>query len=270
LYHPCYILGASTANPQDASLLTNCLNSINDEYEAELSVLISKLKSTQLAELPQDRFDSLKPVLEASLSKYCSERKNNIDHDIASESAMIAGRTVFSSARKRLPSLSPTLSQSNEDMGQSCSGHKSTEENISPGNNNNNYNNNKLSSADEDNNNSSSAVITRDLAAECRPLAASAPTPMMTTTPDGIAITDEDRKQWRAPKARASKGRRRHKPNPTPPAKLLLFGICSQYEEAEIGGGTTYTTEISLFEDGTVELGNHDIGQRGRQVRRDI
>jgi hypothetical protein len=48
----------------------------------------------------------------------------------------------------------------------------------------------------------------------------------------------------------------------------MLAGLRSCFEEAEIGGGTLYTTALDLYEDGSCEFGSHDVGQRGRQVTR--
>lgn len=67
---------------------------------------------------------------------------------------------------------------------------------------------------------------------------------------------------------RGRRGRAQPEPEPVTTAAQLLGGLRSYFEAAEIGGGTLYTTELSLYEDGTVELGNHDVGQRGRQVQR--
>lgn len=41
--------------------------------------------------------------------------------------------------------------------------------------------------------------------------------------------------------------------------KLVLAGIASGFEDAAIGGGTHFVTEIALYENGEAELGNHDV-----------
>ena len=44
--------------------------------------------------------------------------------------------------------------------------------------------------------------------------------------------------------------------------KLMLAGIASGFEDAAIGGGTHFVTEIALYENGEAELGNHDVSIR--------
>lgn len=221
--------------------MTECLNSIKDSFQdKEPKVLISQLQSSFLNDIPIERLNSLLPVLEASVTKYCEERNNNkIEHVEACDLALNAGRVVFSTTKQKLPSLSSSLPPSNNE--------NKAEENTS--------------SIPSEVLPSSSTPFTM-IGNDSKPLPTSAATP----SNDSNQYTDEDKKKWRAPKVR-SKGKRRHRPNPIPQSKLMISGLSSQYEEAEIGGGTMYTTEVSLYEDGTVELGNHDIGQRGRQVR---
>jgi len=96
---------------------------------------------------------------------------------------------------------------------------------------------------------------------------ATSPPPQAVASPGSPQRGDEP--DATPPRRAAAGGRgrfRRGDEAPPPPPKPMLFAQRAAYEAAEIGGGTVYTTELTLYEGGNCELGSHDVGQTGRQM----
>mmetsp|Transcript_19248 Transcript_19248/g.22945 ORF Transcript_19248/g.22945 Transcript_19248/m.22945 type:complete len:436 (+) Transcript_19248:126-1433(+) len=243
--------GASTANPQDVNLLNDCLNEAKSRFRDDPNIIINDLQDSLLVELSSERLSALLPVLQVAIVKYTDERVNNISHTEACEAAVRAGRSVFSAGKTLRPVLSPSSPKGDFTSPNSFP--------PSPG---------PLPSPISQ---SQTIVATPTVATATsittQPIVDEQTERIKNNNFDPMP-TEEEKKKWRTPRVRGRGKVHRGPRNPVPQSKLFLSGLRSSYEEAEIGGGTMYTTEVSLYEDGTAELGNHDIGQRGRQVHR--
>jgi len=241
--------GASTANPQDVNLLNDCLNEAKSRFRDDPNIIINDLQDSLLVELSSERLSALLPVLQVAIVKYTDERVNNISHTEACEAAVRAGRSVFSAGKTLRPVLSPSSPKGDFTSPNSFP--------PSPG---------PLPSPISQ---SQTIVATPTVATATsittQPIVDEQTERIKNNNFDPMP-TEEEKKKWRTPRVRGRGKVHRGPRNPVPQSKLFLSGLRSSYEEAEIGGGTMYTTEVSLYEDGTAELGNHDIGQRGRQV----
>jgi hypothetical protein len=259
--------GASSASPQDVTLLNECLNATKSRYRDDPKVIIQDLQndSSLWVNVSSDRLDALLPVLQAAISKYSDERVNNMSHTEACEAALVAGRSVFSAGKTGRPVLTPLPTQDLNKVQEEISEFNKPLPAFPP------TPGPALGSTTSTSNESNKPQQQSMLKVQ---------TQQEVTTEEAVTSsssfdkrserepTDEEKKKWRQPRPKGRTKVHRRPENLAKSAVVKLSGLRSSYEDAEIGGGTMYTTEVTLYDDGTAELGNHDIGQRGRKVHR--
>eukprot|EP00614_Pseudopedinella_elastica_P013289 CAMPEP_0172601672 /NCGR_PEP_ID=MMETSP1068-20121228/21850_1 /TAXON_ID=35684 /ORGANISM="Pseudopedinella elastica, Strain CCMP716" /LENGTH=250 /DNA_ID=CAMNT_0013402751 /DNA_START=103 /DNA_END=851 /DNA_ORIENTATION=- len=236
-------MGAGASAAADARLLTICLDSIRTRADEESpSVLIAEMRTTHLAELSQEQVDQLLPVLEAAIEKYLSSRRQGEHHGEAKERAVVTARAMFSSPKPLRPvsqSLETLPSLNSAEGAQLLGGGLAPLAPIESGKN-----------LQED--------LAKAATAKARPPDSPARVEPASTAPEPEPV--------RADPPPRRRGRGRREKTPPPPAAVLACASMSTFEVAEIGGGTTFTTELTLYEDMTCELGSHDVGAQSRQV----
>jgi hypothetical protein len=244
--------GVSSAAPQDVDMIFGCIDALEDRSFVSVEEALIFLESSQLEGDSGTHLKAINPVLDAAVRKYISEVQGKASHAEAREVSFLEARAVFSANRQSTsPPVSPLKMELTRTTPSPTSVMTSTSARTDP------------------------ALDTRTESSLC--LSVDDPASSISAEQGWGAgnevqsIPDlESRHRGGASAAPASRRRRDvdTPSSPSGPAKVLLAGVCREYEAAEIGGGTTYTVELSLTADGKAELGTHDIGERARKVAR--
>ena len=247
--------GASSAAPHDIALLGAVLDSLRTR-NAELAVaIVSDIRSTFLVALPAARAEALMPVLEAAVESYLEARSANPEttHAEAKESALVVAGKVFAS-----PKLKPVVGGAAAAVASSDPTTVLAPPPISGSSRS------PLQPPGSD----AVAVPPKTAAAvavvppSTAPIVAVPPSAAVAGTPSNAAVAASaaaapNATPAAAPNASPSRSgssmaeRRRARimgggePGGEPDALIpFLVASRSAYEEAEIGGGTVYTTEL--------------------------